>query len=141
MDDIVINNELTIPASSLTFKYSRSGGKGGQNVNKVSTKAELLLNFETIDGHDDIKIKLKSRLASRLNSSGFLRIVSQESRSQWQNRKKCIEKLVMVLNEALEENPERRATKPTLSSRRQRLKRKQRRSTIKKMRNRNYDEE
>ena len=141
MDDIVINSKLTIPASALTFKYSRSGGKGGQNVNKVSTKVELQLNLNDLDASEDIKLKLKSKLAGRLNNDGLLRIVSQESRSQWQNRKKCIEKLEALLDEALREDRERHATKPTYTSRQKRLKRKERRSTIKLMRKKSYDNE
>jgi ribosome-associated protein len=141
MDDIVLNSELTIQVSALSFKYSRSGGKGGQNVNKVSTKVEMLVNIEELGASDEIKAKLKSKLNGRINSVGLLRIVSQESRSQWQNRRKCVEKLIDLLNEALEENPMRFATKPTYSSRKKRLKGKEHRSTIKQLRKKSYDDE
>lgn len=97
---------------SAVFKTSRSGGKGGQNVNKVSSKVELVFNIEG-DEHltDDEKILLKSRLENRLDSEGLLHIVSQEDRSQLLNKEKTVVKLIELLKRSLLVQKKRKPTK------------------------------
>lgn len=96
----------------VTFKTSRSGGKGGQNVNKVSSKVELLFNIDDVDFFtDEEKIRLKETLASRLDSEGVLHIVSQEDRSQLLNKQRAMLKLIGLLKSGLKVQKERRATK------------------------------
>ncbi|PST81846.1 aminoacyl-tRNA hydrolase [Pedobacter yulinensis] len=86
----------------LEFRTSRSGGSGGQHVNKVATKVELVFNImQSAVLSDTQKLKLTERLANRLDKSGNLHVVSQESRSQLFNRETAIEKFLTVIGRAL----------------------------------------
>ena len=134
MDDIKINNRITIPASALKFKYTRSSGKGGQNVNKVSTKVELLFAFDEIRCDDTSKENIRRRLSHKLDNANSIRVVSQESRSQWQNKQSAIEKLVKIISDASIEEKERFATKPTRSSKNKRVEKKKKEGQRKKLR-------
>ena len=97
---------------SVTFKTSRSGGKGGQNVNKVSSKVELVFDIENAAFFDEEeKNLLKSRLENRLDSDGLLHIVSQEDRSQLLNKEKTVAKLIDLLKRSLQVQKKRKATK------------------------------
>src|SRR5579864_3241335 len=95
------------------YKTSRSGGKGGQNVNKVSSKVELLfaINQSTLFT-DKEKALLLTKLQSRLNKDGHLQVVCQQERSQYLNKEKALEKLHLLLIRALEKPKVRKATKP-----------------------------
>jgi ribosome-associated protein len=97
---------------SVTFKTSRSGGKGGQNVNKVSSKVELIFDLETALYFDeDEKTLLRSKLENRLDTEGLLHIVSQEDRSQLLNKEKTVAKLIELLKRLLQVQKKRKATK------------------------------
>ncbi|GGE70814.1 ribosome-associated protein [Pedobacter psychrotolerans] len=97
---------------SVTFKTSRSGGKGGQNVNKVSSKVELIFALEANDYlSEEEKTLLKSRLENRLDSEGLLHIVSQEDRSQLLNKEKTVAKLIELLKQSLHVQKRRKPTK------------------------------
>ncbi|TBO39937.1 alternative ribosome rescue aminoacyl-tRNA hydrolase ArfB [Pedobacter kyonggii] len=97
---------------SVTFKTSRSGGKGGQNVNKVSSKVELIFDLETAFYLDeDEKTRLKEKLENRLDAEGLLHIVSQEDRSQLLNKEKTVAKLIELLKRLLHIQKKRKATK------------------------------
>ncbi|RZL44327.1 MAG: aminoacyl-tRNA hydrolase, partial [Pedobacter sp.] len=104
---------------------SRSGGKGGQNVNKVSSKVELILNIdEAIFFNDDEKTLLKLKLDKRLDSEGLLHIVSQEDRSQLLNKEKTIVKLIELIKKSLQVKKTRKQTKTPKSVIENRLKNK-----------------
>lgn len=142
MEDLTINNNITIRESVLTFRFSRSSGKGGQNVNKVSTKVELLLNVNDIEASDEIKERVRKHLSHRLDSFDILRIVSQESRSQWQNKKSAVQKLIDLIADASLEEKERKATKRTRSSHKERLEKKKLHSRRKAVRQtKHFDDE
>lgn len=97
---------------SVTFKTSRSGGKGGQNVNKVSSKVELIFDLENATFfNEEEKGLLKSRLENRIDNDGLLHIVSQEDRSQLLNKEKTIAKLIDLLKRSLQIQKKRRPTK------------------------------
>lgn len=120
---------------SVTFKTSRSGGKGGQNVNKVSSKVELIFDLETAFYLDeDEKIRIKEKLENRLDSEGLLHIVSQEDRSQLLNKEKTIVKLIDLLKRSLVVQKKRKPTKIPKSVIEKRLKNKA--STAEKKKNR-----
>lgn len=96
----------------VSFKTSRSGGKGGQNVNKVSSKVELIFNIDDADFFsEEEKQRLKEKLAARLDSEGLIHVVSQEDRSQLLNKQRTIFKLLSILKAGLEVQKPRKATK------------------------------
>ena len=110
---------------NVNFKTSRSGGKGGQNVNKVSSKVELIFNFNDADFlNEDEKELFKSRLENRLDTEGLLHIVSQEDRSQLLNKEKTVVKLVELIKKALLIQKKRKPTKIPKSVVEKRLKNK-----------------
>ncbi len=105
------------------FQTSRSGGKGGQNVNKVSSKVEL--NFHVQDSalfSDTEKEIIIEKLTARINNEGYLKIVSQVDRSQLQNKERVIEKFYELIEKALKPVKKRRPTRPSKGAKEKRLK-------------------
>lgn len=96
----------------VVFKTSRSGGKGGQNVNKVSSKVELVFNVANASFlNAEQQALIQDRLANRLDSEGNLHIVSQEDRSQLLNKQRTVIKLIDLLNKCLQVQKKRKPTK------------------------------
>jgi ribosome-associated protein len=132
---------ISIPRDELQFRATRAGGPGGQNVNKVASRVELLWDFSASSSLDDVlKHRIATKLARRLDAEGRLRIVATEERSQLRNREVAEERLVELLVAALRVPKKRKATKPTAASKERRLRQKRQRSDTKRARRRPYDE-
>jgi ribosome-associated protein len=122
MDVLVVRPGVFVPADALSMQASRSGGPGGQNVNKVSSKVELRVDLERIAGLDaGARGRLRALAAGRLDAEGRLLVVSQRSRDQRANLEDAREKVRALVLSALEVPKRRRPTRPTRGSTERRL--------------------
>ena len=135
MHDLVVTPRLTIPASELELSFSRSGGPGGQNVNKVSSKVDLRWNPMTSSAltFDDRNLLL-AKLQRRLTNDGSLIVTSTLTRDQIQNREDAMAKLTLVVRAALDRPKPRKATKPSKGAKRRRVADKRHNAEIKRNR-------
>jgi len=132
---IEIIENIFISEDELIFKASRSGGPGGQNVNKVNTRIMLLFDMANCDSFTDIQKKLiLSRLSTRADKNGVIRVISQKFRTQKANRRVAIERLQKLLADALKTRPARKKTKVPYAVKQRRLEDKKQRSLLKKQR-------
>lgn len=124
--------QIGLIKKEFSFKTSRSGGKGGQNVNKVETKVELSFKIADSNVLNDVqKERLLLKLAHRINENGELKITEEKNRSQLENKLAVIDKCIEVLNKALYIPKKRKATKPSKASKQKRIEGKKKRSEIK----------
>jgi ribosome-associated protein len=124
-----VNGSVSIPRNELDFRVSRSSGAGGQHVNKTSSRVEIFWNVrESKALTEEQRSRLLTRLASRLTSSGSIRIVASDMRSQTRNRELAEERLAETIDRALAVPKKRRPTKPTQAAKRARLDSKKRQS-------------
>ncbi len=131
-ESIAITRSLSIPLEELEFRFSRSGGPGGQHANRSETRVELLYDVARSPSLTEVQRELLSERLDRLiDQDGVLHLVSSESRSQHQNRQAVIARFVALLQEALRPRKKRRATRPSRGSRERRLEEKRRHSVKK----------
>jgi len=129
------NEKIIISDNELVFKFSRSSGPGGQNVNKVSSRVTVLFDVGRSKYFSDIqKQQILNRLSGRADRNGVIRVTSQKCRTQQANRNAAVERLKELLKDALKEKPLRRKTAVPVHIRQKRLKEKRKRSVLKKQR-------
>ncbi len=137
---IEVNSNVSIPRSELQVRATRAGGAGGQHVNTSSTRIELVWSIANSTAvSDEQRARLMSKLGSRLDATGALRIVASDRRSQQQNRAAAEERLAEVVRKALVVPKKRRPTKPTKASKERRISEKKRRGETKKHRRGDFD--
>jgi len=136
-----ITAQLRIPDGELQWSFVRSGGPGGQNVNKVASNAVLRWNLAASASlPDPVKARFRSQQRNRITVDGDLIVTSQRYRDQERNKEDCLEKLRhMILQATLIPKP-RKPSKPGRAARERRLQTKRHRSDIKKSRRRAMDE-
>jgi ribosome-associated protein len=129
---VPVNARVAIPMSELEIRASRAGGPGGQHVNTSSTRIEVAWDIASSRAISaDERERLLGKLAARLDSTGTLRVVSAETRSQVQNRERALARLSSVVRAALVVPKVRRSTRPSRGAKEARLETKKRRSAVK----------
>ncbi len=134
-DPIDVVPGVRIPAAALEARGVRSGGPGGQNVNKVASKAELYVDLSLVEGLDDeARARLLALAEGRRDADGFLRLTAGESRDFHRNLETAREKARALVAKALVVPRKRRATRPTAGSREARIALKKRLAKLKRTR-------
>lgn len=126
---------IFIPEDELVFKFTRGGGPGGQNVNKVNTRVTVFFDAANSRSFsDEQKERIHRRLAGRADKNGVVRIVSQRHRTQRANREAAVGRLGELLRDALKKEKARKKTRVPERAKRERLEKKKRRSFLKRQR-------
>jgi ribosome-associated protein len=137
---LVVRAGVVIPETELEWRFSRSGGPGGQSVNTTDSRVELSFDVASTTAFTDV---LRARALERLQSrlvNGVLTVAASEHKSQWRNREAARTRLAALLKDAIASPPrQRRPTKPSRGSVRRRLDEKKRRGQTKRLRGRPDD--
>ena len=138
--NLTINSKIEIPTNEIQWRFSRSSGAGGQNVNKTDSRVEIIFNVsasKTLSPYQKHRISIQDEVKL---INGCICITVQDKRTQFQNRQLALSRLVSTLQELLKTPPKtRKATKPTRSSQRKRIESKKKRGEIKKNRQSKID--
>ena len=139
--DLRVTDTVTIPTAELQFHFSRSGGPGGQHVNRTATQVELTFDVQGSASLDESqRARVLGKLKSAIDSRGVLHLTCQTTRSQSRNRAEVIERFQRLLRQALHVPKPRRATRPGRAAVERRLQEKRRVGTLKQERRRIEDE-
>ncbi len=129
---MVINEQIFIPDNELEWAFSRSGGPGGQNVNKVASRAQLRWHTQASTALEPaVMERLRMQQRNRITNDGDLLIASQQFRDQERNRADCVRSLCAMIEQATRQPRTRRPTRPSTGARLERLNEKRRRSDVK----------
>jgi ribosome-associated protein len=132
---IPIDDELAIPDEEVSFITSRSGGPGGQNVNKLETRVTVRFDVAGSPSlREEQRQRILERLATRITRAGFFQVTSQKHRTQAENREAAIARFAELMAEALREETPRKATRVPKAAKRRRLDEKRRQSQRKRQR-------
>ena len=135
--DLRITDTVTIPMTELQFHFSRSGGPGGQHVNRTATQVELTFDVQRSASLDESqRARVLNKLKSAIDSRGVLRLACQATRSQSRNRAEVIERFQRLLRQALHVPKPRRPTRPGRAATERRLQAKRRAGLLKQERRR-----
>jgi ribosome-associated protein len=139
---IVVSDDLEIPEAELTYRYSTSGGPGGQHANRSATRVTVRFDVAHSPSlSEQQRALLLVNLGSRLDDNGVLQVQSQQSRSQHQNRLNALERLRLLLADGLVEEKPREPTKRTAGSERRRIESKRRHGQRKRDRSKRYPDD
>jgi len=139
MRDLDLGNGLLVPAQLLRAATSRSGGPGGQNVNKVESRVTIEVDVDALPISDEQKMLVRTRLGGRINKEGVLRVTSQAERSQLANRDRALARMEELLRDSLIEQRPRKKTRASKASKERRIREKKQRAETKKLRGRPED--
>ena len=135
--DLHVTDTVTIPMAELQFHFSRSGGPGGQHVNRTATQVELTFDVQRSASLDESqRARLLNKLKSAIDSRGVLHLTCQTTRSQSRNRAEVIERFQRLLRQALHVPKPRRPTRPGRAAAERRLQAKRRVGVLKQDRRR-----
>lgn len=135
-----ITRSIAIDEDDIEFDFVRASGPGGQNVNKLSTAAQMRYDTKRLTLPEDMALRLERLAGQRMTKDGVIVIHAQRFRTQERNRADAIERLMELFKEAAIRPVVRRATKPTLGSKKRRLESKKRRGDIKAGRGKRFDD-